>query len=377
MAIKNEYMPRLALHPGRMLIGEIKARHMSQKEFAERTGLTTKHLSDIVNGKAAIQPDVALAFEAALGTPAHVWLNLQAQYDEIVARRSDEMVIEDEVCFLRRYPYNDMRKLYPELPNTRNSLEKVRALRQFFCVSSLKTFTESIVDGRFTIPCPAFRTTGLSGGKAPDLYALAAWERIGRLKAERIAVEEPFNAAKLRAFAKKIAQISAMEDVGEAWDQIRSGLNDCGVKIVLVPYLPKTYINGAMYWEDETPVIILNAKSSYWDTFIFTLMHEIGHILEHGRSYMGLSFNHEIEKERDGESKKEEEADAFAGESLIPMKVFDEFADMYRMGLKSIIEFAKQQPVDCGIVSSRLVRKGLLDWRDSDCRMNRRQVMIQ
>ena len=52
MAIKNEFVPKFAVHPGRMLLEEIKARHMSQVEFAERTSMTPKHLSEIINGKA-------------------------------------------------------------------------------------------------------------------------------------------------------------------------------------------------------------------------------------------------------------------------------------------------------------------------------------
>ena len=377
MAIKNEYMPRLALHPGNVLIGEIRARHMSQKEFAERTGLTEKRLSDIVNGKADIQPDVALLIEAALGIPAHMWLNLQAQYDEVNARMSEEKAVAEEIEYLKRYPYNEMRKSYPDLPKTRDNREKVRALRQFFCVSSLKLFTAHIADGKFTIPCPAFRSSGLSEGKMPDAYALAAWERIGRLKAEQIVMKKPYQHGKLRAFAKSVARISAEEDACEAWRRIENGLNDCGVKIVLVPYLAKTYVNGAMYWEDKTPVIILNARTSYWDTFIFTLMHEIGHILEHGKAYASLSFDYQVEKERDGESARETEANRFAAENLLDDRVFDEFAEMYRAGTKSIDEFARQQCVDRGIVSTRLVYKGLLDWKDSECRRYRRQIQIQ
>ena len=79
MATNNEFLPKFAVHPGRMLLEEIKARHMNQAEFAERTKMTPKHLSDIVNGKADITPEVAIAVEAATGISASLWLKLQMQ----------------------------------------------------------------------------------------------------------------------------------------------------------------------------------------------------------------------------------------------------------------------------------------------------------
>lgn len=94
MTIKNEYNPKIASHPGRMLLEEIKSRDMTQKEFAERTGLTEKHLSEIVNEKAAITPEVALKIEAALGTSASLWLRLQMQYDEVKARVKEEEYLQ-------------------------------------------------------------------------------------------------------------------------------------------------------------------------------------------------------------------------------------------------------------------------------------------
>ena len=86
MATKNEFNPQIAVHPGRILSGEIDARQMTQKEFAGRIQITEKNLSDILNGKASITPKVALALEASLGTPANVWIKLQGIFDELIAR---------------------------------------------------------------------------------------------------------------------------------------------------------------------------------------------------------------------------------------------------------------------------------------------------
>ena len=73
-------------HPGEVVTEYIDSFQWSQRELARRTGLTTKTISMICNGKAAISPDTALRLERVFQRPAHLWLNLQRQFDESVAR---------------------------------------------------------------------------------------------------------------------------------------------------------------------------------------------------------------------------------------------------------------------------------------------------
>lgn len=49
--------------------------------LAERTRVSRKHISSIVNGRAPISADMATRFAAALGTTAQFWLNLQNAVD--------------------------------------------------------------------------------------------------------------------------------------------------------------------------------------------------------------------------------------------------------------------------------------------------------
>ena len=49
---------------------------------AKALGISRKTLSEIVNGKSPITPDVAVRLERAFGAPpADMWLRLQAAYD--------------------------------------------------------------------------------------------------------------------------------------------------------------------------------------------------------------------------------------------------------------------------------------------------------
>ncbi len=69
-------------HPGKILLEDwIKAMDFSISEFALKIGTSRKNLSDIVNCKSGISPEMALKLSKALGTSPRLWLNLQIAYD--------------------------------------------------------------------------------------------------------------------------------------------------------------------------------------------------------------------------------------------------------------------------------------------------------
>jgi addiction module HigA family antidote len=50
-------------------------------EAAKRLGISRKQLSDIVNCRAGISPEMAIRLDKAFGGGADTWLRLQAAYD--------------------------------------------------------------------------------------------------------------------------------------------------------------------------------------------------------------------------------------------------------------------------------------------------------
>lgn len=69
-------------HPGIILLEDwIKPLNLSITEFALKIGTSRKNLSEIVNSKCGISPEMALKLSKALSTSAELWLNLQLAYD--------------------------------------------------------------------------------------------------------------------------------------------------------------------------------------------------------------------------------------------------------------------------------------------------------
>ena len=53
---------------------------MSQRELATLMGRPPQLISEIVRGRRGISAETALQLEAALGTAAHIWVGLDADY---------------------------------------------------------------------------------------------------------------------------------------------------------------------------------------------------------------------------------------------------------------------------------------------------------
>ena len=77
----NNMMPSNPVHPGTLLKEEIEYRGITQKQLAQQMGVSYSVLNEILNGKRPVTTEYALLLEAALGTPATIWIGLQADYN--------------------------------------------------------------------------------------------------------------------------------------------------------------------------------------------------------------------------------------------------------------------------------------------------------
>ena len=69
-------------HPGDFIRTEIlEELGLSVTKAAEILGVRRATLSDLVNGHAALSPEMALRIEKAFGTPMDLMLRMQAWYD--------------------------------------------------------------------------------------------------------------------------------------------------------------------------------------------------------------------------------------------------------------------------------------------------------
>jgi addiction module HigA family antidote len=77
-------------HPGRIVRHDcLEPLGLSVTEGAKVLGVTRQALNNVVNGKAAISPVMAIRLAKAFGSTAETWLRMQLAYD-LAAARKDE-----------------------------------------------------------------------------------------------------------------------------------------------------------------------------------------------------------------------------------------------------------------------------------------------
>ncbi len=73
--------------PGEILAEEfLGPLRISQYRLAQATGLSQTHIGQIVKGKRRITPDAGLRIARALGVSDRYWIDLQTNYDTLIAK---------------------------------------------------------------------------------------------------------------------------------------------------------------------------------------------------------------------------------------------------------------------------------------------------
>ncbi len=84
--IANNLTPFEPTHPGILIREELEERKLTQARLAEQIGVSPSLLNEVINGKRAVNTELALLLEAAFGIAAHIWLDMQADYNIQLAK---------------------------------------------------------------------------------------------------------------------------------------------------------------------------------------------------------------------------------------------------------------------------------------------------
>lgn len=75
------------VHPGALAKANLDELNISVAEAAQAMKITRQQLHNVLRGRSAVSPEMALRFEQAFGGGADMWLRMQAAYDLAQARK--------------------------------------------------------------------------------------------------------------------------------------------------------------------------------------------------------------------------------------------------------------------------------------------------
>ena len=347
---KSSTSPAYATPPGDTLLETINSLGMSQVELESRTGINKKTINRIIKGKEPITQKTALAFEKVLKVPAHFWLNMDNRYRQHLAREAEAATMSAHAEWGELFPYAQMVKA-GFVPAAAAAGVKVAALLEYFGVSQPDGWQQMYGGMKTEL---SYRKTA----KATDkLGALSAWLRQGEIQADAVTCGEFDEAAFLKALEK--IRAFTTEEPKIFVPKMKKLCADAGVIYLLVPELPGLGISGVMRWYRGKPVIQQSLLFKSNDHFWFTFFHEAKHVLQKRKKDIfleGVNAEHE-------DQKREEEANCFSGNLLIPDAEWERFvAEETERGSAAIRTFANRIKIHPGIVAGRMMREKLLDY---------------
>ncbi len=282
--------------PGYFIREQMEIRGWVQEELADILGISAKHMNSILLDKQPITIENARKLAIAFNTSAQYWLNLDNDYRLWIEQENQVpiSVVEDKASIYSRMPIRDMIKK-GWLSSTKDMKELVKEVKNFWGIQDLEF---SFIDEEWLPLCKKSQVYN----QFSVSYA-ATWYQMAKIFSQSF-ITPPYRKQALEQLYSDMANFTTKDN---GIEQFINELNICGVKFFVLPHLEKTYLDGAAFLLEGTPVIVYTARYKRIDNFWFTMAHEIAHILKHLKEktpFVLDNFREEIKDKLEDEANK-------------------------------------------------------------------------
>ena len=353
----NQYQPDYAVPTGWVIEERLAAQGLSHAELARRCGRSPKLISEIIAGKAPVEPKTALQLERVLGIDASVLLGVESHYQLHQARESESKDAGAIEAWVKPFPVQELVKRGAMDKHTSPSA-KASALLSFFGVGSIEAWHTKYGAANVAYRhSPSFKS---------DEFALATWLRLTEAKASGQTVAA-YSEPGFKQALQKVRGLTC-DSIDSSLPKAVSLFNGAGVALALVKPLPKVRLSGAAWWlAPGKPLVALSARHKTDDHLWFSLFHEAAHILLHSKKRVFLDGTNGEEDD------VETEANQWASDFLVPKAAWGHFARIGDYSEGNIRMFAENQGIAPGILVGRLQHEGRLPWN----KLNGLKVKLQ
>ncbi len=348
-SVAETFAPDWASPPGDTILDLMEEKDWNQIELANRLGVSTKHLNQLIKGKVSLTYETALRLERVLGSTISFWMIRESNYRQHLARLEAEENYSNWTGWLDELPVNDLKKI-GAIENIRNTeLNKPKLVEQllgFFGVASPDEWKSY-----YGVLPASFRRTKESQS---DNGAISAWLRLGEKEAESVTAPK-YNRSKFESAIKQIRDLTVLPpDVFSPL--LFQFCLDAGVKLILVKSISRAHVSGVARWLNaHSPIIQLSLYGKTNDKFWFTFFHEAAHILLHADDKDAIFLD---DTESGSQSEREIEANHWAENILVPKSFRYDLVDLREK--EEILEFSQSINVHPGVIVGRLQSEGLL-----------------
>lgn len=344
----NGLSSEFIIHPGETLKEILEERNISQNILAILTGVSPKHVSNILSSKADISVSYAKKLEYVLGIEAQFWINLQSNYDREVFEYEEANSIKKEELVLIKHFKEAIKDYISYGLINENDPEYiiVLKLRSILGVSNLCNISKISLAAAYRID-----------SKSINKFVLLSWQKMCEIKNKDIEIKNELNIELLKNSIDDIKETMFLEP-NEMKKKLKKIFSKCGIIFDIVKNYTGAPVQGYIKELYGNKLLLcMTLRMKYIDVFWFTLMHEIAHILNGDTKNTFIDFD-------DRNNENEKKADSFAKEALIDPKLYDEFLYENNYSIQSINVFSNRCKIDSSIVVGRLLKEDKIDYKD-------------
>lgn len=291
---------------GKYLKDYLEYNNISQTEFATRIGITQKHMNEIINGKTRITLEMAGNIERLTGIKSEFIINVENSRilkENILRQYGNIDNLKKEITI--KYHINEIKKRnWIKFKDETDILQVCIDLLDFLKIKDFDIIPK--LEKQIL-----FKKTG------NDFNKIALWIAHCDETIKQQNVNE-YNSYNLMLLIKDLQELAYNNSIDI--DKVRELLNKYGIYFACEKALTGTKIRGCFRVKGKQPAIYVTDNYAGKDSFFFELFHELGHC----KSDYNEGKNKVI---IDGNDLKEEKADKFALEVMIPENIWKKIVD--------------------------------------------------
>ncbi len=330
---------------GSMLRDYLEYYKISQTDFADRLGISQKHMNEIINGKTKISPELMILI--SLLTDIDVNLIFLAEqrkktYDKLINEYKDEKEINK---MLQSYYLNDIvKKNWIKLKQPSSFVQNYLDLIEYLGVKDTSTIN-SYLNKRFLFKKTETKTDNLK---------IYMWIKHCDNMIKGVEIEK-YDSSKLDDLLKEL-EIERMKKYNQ--NRLIEILHKYGIILYIEDALSGSKVRGCIKVMRDTPVIYMTTYMKEKSSFYYTLYHELMHLK---KDYNRLKNKTIIE-----EDYIEDDIDKLALECMISSNIYNDIINDYDH--KEII--AKKNNIPLCFLYTRLAKEGKISYTSSNYRNN-------
>ena len=327
---------------GTILKSYLKQAEISQTDFADRIGISVKHLNNLINGKAKFTDEIILAIS-------------------LVTDIDPSLII-----------FAENRKKVSEYLNTNfkdtKNIKKYLNSFDIKAIDSNKWYSIRSTDELDICAIDLLKYLGISSFNELDNYLnkklffkkkddsdphkILVWLRHCELES----IKQDVNDYSSKKLNDLIFELKRESNCPFDADNLIKIFNKYGIYFYVEDALPKMKLRGLMEVRNNHPAIFLTKYYKDKSSFYFTLYHELGHV----KTDYNMAKNKVIADNVD--SFDEQNMDKFALNLMIPDKLWDNIIN----NLDNIQEIAKENNIPLSFIYSRLAKEKYIKFNDQD-----------